>query len=96
MHGATGSGSRRAHDLIDLQLIVNFSKIDLAATRIACERLFKYRKCQLWPPKVIKQDGWEEIYSRQKLNLPVLPDVDEAIEWTNQLIAKIKKASTAS
>ena len=92
LHGATGLRSRRAHDLIDLQLIVNTSKIDLAETRIICERLFRYRKLQTWPPKVVNQEGWEEIYAMQKLDLPVLTTVAEAIEWTNQLISKIDAA----
>ena len=89
LHGATGERSRRAHDLIDLQLIVNASEIDLLNTRVACERLFRYRKSQAWPPKVVKQDGWEEVYAMQKLELPVLPTVDEAIEWANGLIERI-------
>lgn len=93
LHGATGARSRRAHDLVDLQLIVNMSKINLEETRVACERLFRYRKCQPWPPVVVKQDGWEEIYATQKLDLPVLSTVDEAIEWTNQLISTIDSAN---
>ena len=92
LHGATGQRSRRAHDLIDLQLIVNALEIDLKETRIACERLFRYRKCQPWPPKVTKFDGWDEIYATQKLELPVLPIVDQAIEWANDLITRIATA----
>ena len=84
--------SRRAHDLIDLQLIVRSADVDLVKTRIACERLFKYRKCQMWPPKVVKMDGWSEIYDAQKLSLTVLPTVDDAITWANELIAKIESA----
>ena len=37
-------------------------------------------------------DGWDEIYATQKLKLPVLPTVDDAIAWTNDLIAKIDAA----
>ena len=96
LHGATGERSRRAHDLIDLQLIVGSASVDLRETHIACERLFRYRKCQPWPPKVAKMDGWDEIYAAQMLNLPVLPNVDEAIAWTNNLIAKIVAAGNAS
>ena len=92
LHGATGVRSRRAHDLIDLQLILGSANVDLAETRAACERLFRYRKCQAWPPKVVKVDGWDEIYATQKLKLPVLPTVDDAIVWTNDLIAKIDAA----
>ena len=96
LHGATGERSRRAHDLIDLQLIVGSADVDLVETQSACERLFRYRKCQPWPPKVAKREGWDEIYATQKMNLPVLPTVDEAIEWTNNLIAKIVAAGRVS
>ncbi len=92
LHGATSMRSRRAHDLIDLQLIFNTLEIDLGETRVACERLFRYRKGQPWPPVVVKEDGWEEIYAAQKLDLPVLPTVGEAIEWTNRLISTIDAA----
>ena len=92
LHGATGVRSRRAHDLIDLQLILGSANVDLSETRAACERLFRYRKSQAWPPKVVKVDGWDEIYATQKLKLPVLPTVDDAIAWTNDLIAKIDAA----
>ena len=43
-------------------------------------------------PKVTKVDGWDDIYLTQKLNLPVLPTVDQAIEWVNGLIARIAGA----
>lgn len=92
LHGATGERSRRAHDLIDLQLIVNALEIDFVETRIACERLFRYRKCQPWPPKVLKTDGWDEVYTTQRRDLPVLPTVDEAIAWANDLIRRISAA----
>ena len=51
--------------------------------------LFAYRKCQAWPPEVIKGDGWEEQYIAQKYDLPVLPTVDEAVTWVNDLIRRI-------
>lgn len=89
LHGATGSGSKRAHDLIDLQLIFKNTEVSLAEVRRACERLFAYRKCQTWPPKVTSGENWPTIYSTQKRSLPVLPTVDEAIVWANELIAKI-------
>ena len=92
LHGATGEGSRRAHDLIDLQLIANAYETDFKEMRDVCERLFRYRKCQPWPPKVTEVDGWDDIYLTQKLNLPVLPTVDQAIEWANGLIARIAGA----
>lgn len=54
IHGLTEPDSSRAHDLIDLQIIFNNSNVDLTFTRQICERLFKNRKMQNWPPLVIK------------------------------------------
>lgn len=43
LHGLPEEGSKRAHDLVDLQLISLKGQIDLARTRETCERLFAYR-----------------------------------------------------
>ena len=91
LHGATGRDSRRAHDLIDLQLIFRNAEISLLDVRKVCERLFAYRRCQSWPPKVVAGENWSTIYSTQKRSLPVLPTVDEAIAWANDLVARIEK-----
>jgi len=93
IHGATGDRSRRAHDVIDLQLIVaHMPDIDWAVVRSACHRIFAYRKCQNWPPVVVKGEGWNEVYAARKLDLPVLKTVDEAVAWTNDLIRKIERS----
>jgi len=52
LHGLSEQGSERAHDLIDLQLIVANADLDLRKTREICERLFEYRKKQKWPPTI--------------------------------------------
>lgn len=89
LHGATEPGSRRAHDLIDLQLIVGKGNVDYKRTREICIRLFEYRRMQAWPPTVVKNDGWNELYSAQLRSDDVLSNLDEAIEWTNNLIERI-------
>lgn len=91
LHAASGLGDR-ARDLIDLQLIIARSSIDLVATRRICERLFAYRQMQKWPPVVTRRSGWEELYDEQAKGLPVLRSLDGAIEWTNALIARIQNA----
>ena len=78
--------------MIDLQLIVNAENVDYKEVRDACERLFRYRKCQSWPPAVVSADGWDKIYETQELNLPVLETVDEAEVWANKLVARIANA----
>ena len=92
LHGASAPGSKRAHDLVDLQLIIGNGDVDIHRTGDICRKLFKYRKVHQWPPKVTKGDEWENIYNAQSRGLDVLPTVDEAIAWTNELIEKIDKA----
>ena len=93
LHGASEPGSKRAHDLVDLQLIVRNSPIDYAKLRTICVRLFAYRRKQSWPSTVSIGEGWSERYDAEKLDLPVLPTVDEAVRWANELIAKIDSAT---
>lgn len=92
LHGATGVNSKRAHDVIDLQLILkNSPDVDLREVRNACVRLFAYRKGQQWPPHVVKGSDWDAVYRNKKQNLDVIEGVDEAIVWANDLILRIEK-----
>jgi len=90
LHGLTARGSDRVRDVIDLQLIAR-AGIDLSAVRTVCQQLFLYRKCQPWPPVVEKGENWERLYQASMGTLPVLPTVDEAIVWANDLITKIDR-----
>ena len=92
LHGVSAPGSRRAHDLIDLQLIMSNGDVDLSLAADLCKKLFTYRKVHSWPPKVIGGDEWAGIYLGQKNSLPVLSTVDEAIAWANELIERIDRA----
>ena len=89
LHGLSEEGSRRAHDLVDLQLIFRKGEIDLEQTRETCERLFAYRKQQPWPPVVEIGRGWESLYAEAAEGLPVIQDVTEAIVWVNIIISEI-------
>lgn len=89
LHGVSEPGSRRAHDLIDLQLIEKYEVIDFVKTHEICRRLFAYRKKQYWPPKVVKGNDWDSLYAYGSEGLDVLSSVDEAIEWVNDLIYRI-------
>ena len=91
IHAVT-SGGDRVRDLVDLQLIAANADIDLSEVRLTCVRLFAYRKAQTWPPTVMEGEGWDELYSRQAAGLDVVPSVEEAIDWTNDLIARIESA----
>ena len=91
IHAVSGEGDR-ARDMIDLQLIVANSQIDLSEVQEICVRLFAYRNKQAWPTEVKKQRGWETIYAEQASGLAVLQNVDDAISWTNALIQEIADA----
>lgn len=92
LHGATEPNSQRAHDLIDLQLMLAKSEVDLHATNAICRRLFAYRNMQSWPAVVVKGTDWDSIYDEGKGHTPVLPTVDEAIALANDLIRRISAA----
>ena len=92
LHALTESGSHRAHDLIDLQLIEGDTQVDLIKTRNVCARLFAYRKAQQWPPRIICGDDWATAYDAQRADLPVLPSVEAAVNWANELIVRIDSA----
>ena len=89
LHALSLIDSERAHDLIDLQIIIDNEKIDYHELKILCQRLFTSRKQQLWPPKIKKNINWDTLYENQVYELDVFQSVDEAIIWANELIKKI-------
>lgn len=89
LHGSSEDTSARAHDLIDLQVITHNEVIDLLKTKTVCVRLFAYRKLQAWPPTIVSNENWTELYDAQKAGLHVLDNVDDAVAWANDLIRKI-------
>ena len=91
LHAVSEAGSERVHDLVDLQLIVAHSKLDMEEVRSKCRRLFHYRRMQSWPPTIVKGPGWDELYQNAKGSLPVLLTADEAILWANGLVAAIER-----
>ncbi len=92
LHGATEPGSRRVHDLVDLQLILAQGEPDWAKTRAICVRLFDYRRQQAWPPPLSPSADWTSTYAEQSQGLSVLPTLEEAVEWTKHLLARIDAA----
>lgn len=92
LHAVTEPGGNRARDLVDLQIIANDPKLDFAKARRICKRTFAYRKRHAWPPIMAGGDDWAEMYLDARGELPVLPEVAKAIEWANELIARIDNA----
>ena len=93
LHAVSEPGSERAHDLIDLQLIVRHSTLDFVEVRKTCVRLFEYRRKHAWAPKIVAGDGWRKTYEDAYATIvdasSVLPSVDEAVVWVNELVSKI-------
>lgn len=94
LHGLTEHGSRRAHDLIDIQLIIGRTPVDLAETRRICERLFAFRRMQAWPPTVSVGENWESLYNEANAKGGTARSLEEAVAWVNNLIAKIDNAKS--
>ena len=92
LHGVSAPGSKRAHDLIDLQLIMANAEIDYKRAAGLCRKLFTYRQVHTWPPMIVKGENWETMYTGQMRDLPILSSVDEAINWANELITRIENA----
>ena len=96
LHAVSEDGSTRAHDLIDLQLIMLHSSPDLADVRSKCVHLFDYRRKQPWPPKIVKGEGWDGIYELALGTIAdkadICPTVDEAVEWANALVQRIVRS----
>lgn len=91
IHAASSPGSR-AHDLIDLQVIVGRGSVDLPRTRETCVRLFTCRQAQTWPPVVRAGDGWDALYADQAEGLGVLQSLEDAVAWTDELIEGIDRS----
>lgn len=71
------------------------AKEQLSLPEIAdiCKRLFDYRKAQPWPSFLKSGTGWEERYAAAIVPISessrILPTVQDAICWANDLIADI-------
>jgi len=85
----------RAHDLVDLQLIdLDLRERRFPEVRAACERLFQARTGHDWPPTVTARQGWSARYSeeRAQVEADVCSDLDQAVAWANEFIARIAEA----
>lgn len=92
LHAVTEPGSDRVRDLVDLQLLDNREDLDLGQLRATCLRLFDYRRLHSWPPCVEIGVGWDDLYEAATEGLHALPEVSEAVAWTNDLITRIAEA----
>lgn len=89
LHAVSAERSERARDLVDLQLLGKGAELDLVQVWATCVRLFNYRRQQEWPPTVVAGAQWETLYVEAAEGLDVLPEVDDAVEWVNELVRRI-------
>ncbi|MFE7225072.1 nucleotidyl transferase AbiEii/AbiGii toxin family protein [Nocardioides sp. NPDC057577] len=87
IHACTAPRSQRAHDLVDLQLIVPATDPKLVAT--VTERLFAFRQEHDWPPLLSPGARWDSLYEEAAEGLDVLASVSEAVVWLNDYIAEL-------
>ena len=92
LHAASETGSERARDLVDLQLLDRGEELDLAQVASTCRRLFEYRRQQEWPPTIVSGNQWDTLYTQAADGLEVLAGLDEAIAWANEFIRRIDAA----
>ena len=85
--GRITGGNDRAHDLVDLQILLQDETVDLVALGVTGRRLFAARRSHAWPPVVVEYPSWATIYAEAADGLGVLASVSEAVVWVNELIA---------
>jgi hypothetical protein len=81
-------GNHRAHDLVDLQILAQEETIDFVAVGATAQRLFAARRSQPWPPTVVAYERWATIYTEAAEGLDVLDNVDDAVSWANDFVAR--------
>lgn len=78
-------GNERAHDLVDLQILVAAEPPDLRELAKVGRRLFTARRVAPWPPNAQIWPGWAERYVEAAEGLDVRP-LAEAVAWLNGLV----------
>ncbi|MBC2932936.1 nucleotidyl transferase AbiEii/AbiGii toxin family protein [Nocardioides sp. zg-1228] len=86
IHACTERGSSRAHDLVDLQLLIPTADPD--QVRDTCERLFRFRQSHEWPPTLEAGLDWPALYEEAAEGLDVR-GLDEAVVWVNEYIHQL-------
>lgn len=92
LHAVSEPGSERVRDLVDLQLLQRGEQLDLTQVKATCLRLFDYRRRHAWPPTIVVDAEWDDLYEAAIEGVDVLPDIDAAVAWTNDLITRIAEA----
>ncbi len=95
LHAVSVTGSERARDLVDLQLIDSREALKLDQVAGTCVRLFHYRRQQTWPPTVDAPGAWESLYAEAAEGIDVLQSIEHAVAWVNDFIQRIEAAGSS-
>ncbi|MGB3157191.1 MAG: nucleotidyl transferase AbiEii/AbiGii toxin family protein, partial [Candidatus Microthrix parvicella] len=85
-------GNERAHDLVDLQILVVVDPPDLREVARIGRRLFAARRVSPWPPEVREWPGWDDRYQAASEGLDVRP-LDSAVQWLQALVDEAEQTS---
>ncbi len=81
--------NERAHDLVDIQLILLDTNIEPSDLHELARRTFAYRGVP-WPPMARRFPSWEKLYPAEATDYPeVIQDLDEAVSWLQGFIDAI-------
>jgi hypothetical protein len=102
IHALTDVAYTRAHDLVDLQLLLAASP-DLRRLRELCVSTFAWRNQHGWPPLPLRtMEGWERPYFEARAETEiegessVLSSLAEARDWFGTVVASIEAADVSA
>jgi Nucleotidyl transferase AbiEii toxin, Type IV TA system len=90
--GRVTGGNDRAHDLVDLQILLQDETVDPLSVGVTGRRLFAARRGQSWPPVVVEYPSWATIYAEAAEGLGVIANVSDAVVWANEFIASTDRS----
>ena len=94
LHACSEPGSERAHDLVDMQLLVDTGQVDLRRMAELCRRLFISRRKHPWPPTITAGPGWAQLYLESAAGIrSVIADLPAALIWANELVRRVDEQS---
>jgi Nucleotidyl transferase AbiEii toxin, Type IV TA system len=90
--GRITGGNDRAHDLVDLQILLQDETVDPLSVGVTGRRLFAARRSHSWPPVVVEYPSWATIYAEAAEGLGVIANVSDAVVWVNEFIASTNES----
>lgn len=90
LHAVTLPDSERAHDLVDLQIILGTRPIDMAELAGVIRRLFDLRKTHQWPAFVEPTSTWIGLYQAARAGMdPTGPAAEAVAESLEEAVGQV-------